>query len=452
MTETSNDTDLLREFVLGLAEWMVAAEDSVDRVNVTLQDIARAYGGHDFQIVVLPTFILAGTGTGGVERLSLRSTRPGGIRFDQIAALYELVERAKSASLTPAEGIAQLNAITSMRPRHGWLVRALGHGVLTVGLSLLLAPTWQGAVIAFGIGVLIGLAKLIRSPTLQLVFPVVAAFVSGAIVLALAPHVPVGDPLRLMIAPLVTLLPGGVLTTATMELASRQMIAGSARLVTGFVQLGLLAFGILAAAGVTGMASDGYGALGDATLLPPWIGAIGVLLFAAGIYLHFSAPGRSFGWILLVLGVAYAAQLAGTALAGPTVGGLLGAAVMSPLVLWIGTLAHGAPTQLTFLPAFWLLVPGAAGLVGLTEALGAGGGAADFVDALVSILAIALGVLIGTAVYQFARQGAEEIAGIHIEVPTPTDAAHPRAWRRLLPGSPNSLWGRSRDARRADRD
>lgn len=444
MAETSSETDLLREFVLGLAEWMVAADDSVDRVDSSIQDVVRAYGGEDFEIVVLPTFVLASTGSGGVERLALRSTRPGGIRFDQIAALYELVERAKSASLTPREGIEQLNAISSMSARHGWAVRVLGHGVLTAGLSLLLAPTWQGALIAFAIGILIGLAKLIRSPTLQLVFPVVAAFVSGVIVLALAPHIPIGDPLRLMIAPLVTLLPGGVLTTATMELASRQMIAGSARLVTGFVQLGLLAFGILAAAGVSGMTQEGYGALADAPTLPLWIGVVGVLLFAVGIYLHFSAPGRSFGWILLVLAVAYTAQLIGTALAGPVVGGLLGAAAMAPVVLWIGTLAHGAPTQLTFLPAFWLLVPGAAGLVGLTEALGTGSGAADFIDALVSILAIALGVLLGTAVYRFVRDGAQELAGIRIELPEPQEIVPPSRWSRFLPGTPHSIWRRER--------
>lgn len=444
MAEPPNDTDLLREFVLGLAEWMVAAEDSVDRVNTTLQEVVRAYGGEDFDIVVLPTFILASSGGGGIQRLALRSTRPGGIRFDQIAALYQLVERAKVAALTPREGIEQLNALASLRAQHGWPIRVLGHGVLTAGLALLLTPTWQGTLIAFAIGLLIGLAKLVRSPTLQLVFPVAAAFVSGVIVLAIAPFIPVGDPLRLMIAPLVTLLPGGALTTATMELASRQMIAGSARLVTGFVQLGLLAFGILAAAGVTGMTRDGYQALDDGVTLPPWIGVGGVLLFAVGIYLHFSAPGRSFGWILLVLAVAYSAQLLGTALAGPTVGGLLGAAAMSPVVLWIGTLKHGAPTQLTFLPAFWMLVPGAAGLLGLTEAIGAGSGADDFVDALVSILAIALGVLVGTAIYRFARQGAHEIAEIRIELPAPAVVARPNEWARLLPGTPNSVWGRKR--------
>lgn len=442
MADTSNDDDLLREFLLGLAEWMVAAEDSVDRIRNTLHDIARAYGGHGFEVVVLPTFVLASSGSG--DRLALHSARPGGIRFDQIAALYELVERAKSRSVTVQEGIGQLNAIASMRPRHGWLVRVFGHGVLTAGLALLLTPDWRGSIVAFGIGLLIGLTKLIRSPALQLIFPVVAAFVSGVIVFILAPIVPIDDPLRLTIAPLVTLLPGGVLTTATMELASRQMIAGSARLVTGFVQLGLLAFGILTAAAVTKAIAGGDQWFSAGTPVPPWIGVIGVLMFALGIFLHFSAPGRSFGWILLVLAVAYSAQFAGIAIGGPVVGGLLGAALMAPVVLWIGSLKHGAPTQLTFLPAFWLLVPGAAGLVGLATAIGGGSGTTDFLDALISVLAIALGVLIGTAIYQFARHGAQEIASIHIDLPEPVKIVPPSRWSRLLPGTRHSIWTRHR--------
>lgn len=55
---------------------------------------------------------------------------------------------------------------------------------------------------------------------------------------------------------------------------------------------------------------------------------------------------------------------------------------MTPVVLWIARLRRGAPSQIPFLPAFWILVPGAAGLVGLTEAVGTGEGLEDFAAAL----------------------------------------------------------------------
>ncbi|WP_350348630.1 threonine/serine exporter family protein [Agromyces sp. G08B096] len=436
---------VLRRFLLGLAEGMNAAQESVDRIRDTMNQVARAYGRADTDFVVLPTVIIVETGSGEEGRVALRSAINPSFRFDQIAALYELVARAHTASIEPEEGIRRLNEIGAMRPRHPWPVRVFGHAVLTTGLALLLTPTWEGALVAFGLGALLGLGKLIRSPTLQLVFPVVAAFVSAMAVFLLAQVIPIGDPIRLLIAPLVTFLPGGVLTTATMELAAGQMIAGASRLVTGLVQLALLSFGILAAGTVAGVGASGYVPLEAVGQFPWWTAAGGVLLIAIGDLLHFSAPGRTFGWVLLALSVAYAGQALGTLVAGATVSGFVGALAMTPLVLWIATLKRGVPTQLTFLPAFWLLVPGAAGLVGLTEAIGTTRGLEDFAEALTSVMSIALGVLMGTALYRFVHHGAEELSNFHVDLPAALqETEEPPFWARLLPGTPRTFWRRPR--------
>ena len=77
--------------------------------------------------------------------------------------------------------------------------------------------------------------------------------------------------------------------------------------------------------------------------------------------------------------------------------------LVTPVVLAIADLPHGAPSQLTFLPAFWLLAPGAVGLIGLTQAAT---GPADYARvgaALAAVMAIALGVLIGAALYRTAH-------------------------------------------------
>ena len=51
-----------------------------------------------------------------------------------------------------------------------------------------------------------------------------------------------------------------------------------------------------------------------------------------------------------------------------------------------------------FLPAFWLLVPGTLGLIGITELVGKDPqhGFANLVSALAANPAIALGILVGT--------------------------------------------------------
>ena len=43
---------------------------------------------------------------------------------------------------------------------------------------------------------------------------------------------------------------------------------------------------------------------------------------------------------------------------------------MTPVALAIARLPGGPPSQVTFLPAFWLLVPGALGLIGVATIVG----------------------------------------------------------------------------------
>ncbi|HEY1105119.1 MAG TPA: threonine/serine exporter family protein, partial [Agromyces sp.] len=276
------DRDLLRSFLLGLAEGMNAAAESVAVSHDPRVRVSKAYGRDDTDVVVLPTVVLVQTGGGREGHVAVRSAINASFRFDQIAELYTLIGAAERAEITPLDGIRRLNEIGAMKPRRGWVVRTLGHAILVTGLALLLTPTWQGAVIAFGLGAFVGLAKLVRSPTLQLVFPVFAAFVCALAVFLIAPYVEIGDPIRLLIAPLATFLPGGVLTTAVAELAVGQMLSGASRLVFGLVQLALLAFGILAAGTLVGVESSSYAALEVTASVPWWVSILGVRLFAIG--------------------------------------------------------------------------------------------------------------------------------------------------------------------------
>jgi uncharacterized membrane protein YjjB (DUF3815 family) len=166
------------------------------------------------------------------------------------------------------------------------------------------------------------------------------------------------DPgLRTLIAPLITFLPGGVLTTATVELASGEMVGGASRLVFGAVQMLLLAFGIVAGAQLVGLPSEAV--LGDASanLLGWWAPWLGVVL-SASPRAYFSAPPGA-----LRCHGRPARGVTGRSSAAPwsARGSGLRGALMTPVALAIARLPGGPPSQVTFLPAFWLLVPARSG-------------------------------------------------------------------------------------------
>jgi uncharacterized membrane protein YjjP (DUF1212 family) len=401
----------LRQLVVEVGTTMVAAGDAVDVIERSLRRIVNAYGFRDVQIAVLPTSLFVETGAGQSAQVQFSTQVATPLRLDQIGALYELVKVLELGRLTPAQGLERLELIYRLQPAFRWPLRTLGHAVLTMGLALLLQPTPGGIVAALVLGAVVGLMKLPTLPTLRLVFPIVAAFTTSVVVFGAAHFFHVDNPIRLLVAPLVTFLPGGMLAIGTMEIAAGQMVSGASRLVNGLVLLALLAFGILAGAALVNV-PHGYILDHKVAGLGSWAAWLGVVVFAVGTYLHFSAPPRALQWMLLVLIATFAAQSAGSALFGGQLSGFFGALVMTPLVLWVERLPHGPPKLVTFLPAFWLMVPGATGLIGLTGLIGTSGNVATtvFRDALITIVSISLGVLIGTAAHQTADAGAHRVA------------------------------------------
>lgn len=411
-----------RYLIVQLGRAMVAAGDAVDIIEESLRQIVAAYGVAGLQIALLPTSLFIQTGTGDSVHVQFSSSVAPPLRLDQIDVLYGLVKQLERAELTVGAALDKLAAVYDRQPAFGWPLRVIGHAVLTAGLVLLIQPTPAGVLAGFGLGLLVGLLKLAPISTTALILPVLAAFLVSLVVFKSVAYLHVENPIRLLVAPLVTFLPGGMLAIATMEIAAGQMVSGASRLVNGVVQLLLLAFGIVAAAALL-RASPAQLADHQLAGLGTWADWAGVMVFAAGLWLHFSAPLRSVPWMLLVLYIAFAGQAIGNVLFGGQLSGFFGALAMTPVVLSVERLPGGPPKLLTFLPAFWLLVPGATGLIGVTEIVKTGFGAAaqGLADVFITITAISLGVLIGTAAYRAA------------------DAGWRRVWRSRAPSRGSSL-------------
>ena len=280
----------------------------------------------------------------------------------------------------------------------------LAYTAMTVALCLVLEPSARDAAISAAFGALVGTILLVTRgrPALTPLVPILSATVVSALAFEAVQHGFADPGLRALIAPLVTFLPGSVLTSATVELASGEMVAGASRLVFGGVQMLLLAFGIVAGAELAGLPSESVLDDEAAALLGWWAPWLGVVAFgiAAGVY--FSAPRRALRWLLVVVIAAWIGQVAGERMFGGEVSGFFGALLMTPIALAVARLPGGPPSQVTFLPAFWLLVPGALGLIGVTEVVGnpAEADIDDLVQPLGSIVAIALGVLCGVSVFR----------------------------------------------------
>jgi uncharacterized membrane protein YjjB (DUF3815 family) len=223
----------------------------------------------------------------------------------------------------------------------------------------------------------------------------------------------VRSPPLVLIPPLITFLPGGMLATGMVELADRHTIAGATRLVAGATQVALLVFGITAGETLVGIPpTEAYAQHAD-NLIGWWAPWLGPLVFAVGVYLHFVGPRGSLPWLWLAVYVAWIGEQLGNHYLGGYLGGFVGAALMTLFAYGADRLVAAPPSRVLFLPAFWLLVPGSLAVLGLVELVGSGPAVAfvNLVTTTFTIVAVALGVLVGVALARVGTKTAATTGG-----------------------------------------
>ena len=404
-TDTTANAADVRRLLLRLGVALTMTGDAVSEIQGQLRSIATAYGHPRARVAVFPTVLIVAVGEGESPGLTTIDSA-GELRLDQASEVIRLAQAAEATRMPPSEALAELERILAKRPRFGTVPYVISHGVLTVGLGLVINPAAVDLWVYAVLGIVVGAMKVwaSRFGTGGYLLPVVAAALISAIAF-LAHGGNDAASLRLTIPPLVTFLPGALLTMATVDLAMGETITGASRFVAGFLQLALLAIGIVIGAELVGNPHTGPVAGAAADTLGSWAPWAGVAIFGVGVYIHDSAPKRSLPWLLVVLFTAWAGQLAGKHIIDATLSGFIGAAVMVPVAHLVAHARTAPPAHVMFLPSFWLLVPGTIGLIGITELVGENpeAGSQNLGTALVAIPAVALGILVGTMVVRAVR-------------------------------------------------
>ncbi|MEU4648308.1 threonine/serine ThrE exporter family protein [Nocardia fluminea] len=384
---------------LGVA--LVGAGETSARVQTILDRLSKRYGTANIHFMVLPTAVFVRVRTGNNSAIDMLDARVGTLPLDQIDGLYRLIDQIEQDAPPPGLASRDLDAILTQKPGSPpWLI-LLGQVVLTVGIGMMLNPGARAlvgyVVLGLVVGVLTQLADRVR--LLSMALPVVASAVVAMLAYGFPGALAGGQPQQLLIPAVATLLPGAMLTNGTIELATGSMVAGASRVVYGINMLFLLALGSYVGISVLGPLSDPPV---SSAQLGWWAPILGVLLIGYGHSWRSSAPQNTVGWLLLVLYVTYAAQVLGKHVSGPLTGTFLGGLVAVNAAYLIQRRKHAPPTQVAFLPAFWMLVPGGISLTGISDLVThslsgvSTGGLEVLVSALLSVMSIALGVMVGS--------------------------------------------------------
>jgi uncharacterized membrane protein YjjP (DUF1212 family) len=298
-----------RALLAQLGTAMIAAGQPVQEIEEELVELGGVLGYPDVQLAVGPTGLQVTLTEGGA---STNRSAPKGLQLHQAASVRRIRYQLVRGELDPEQAREQLTAATRRPVGHPWWVVALAWPVLAVGIALILQPGWAN-VAAAGVGAVIvyGLVQLAgRYQVVTALLPTLAAFLVSLVVFGAANAGLFEGPLRTVLPPLAVLLPGALVVNGMSELAAGHMQAGSARLTYGLVQLGLFALGLLMATTLLRVPTSDLANIRVDEI--GWGGAVvGLLLIGLSICLMEGVPLRMQGWVVLVLALAFSAQVAG---------------------------------------------------------------------------------------------------------------------------------------------
>ena len=346
-------------FVLELGQALHVAGAPAHRLEDAIGELSPRLG-IEARVFSSPTGIFLSFGDPAEQRTVLLRVDPSGIDLERMCRLDELIE-AVSKGLPVSEARAELAAIKSAPERYpGWM------SVLAFALaSATVARFLGGGLPEIAAAALIGLQTglLIRWTALSRVFDWVASLAAGAAsVLWASLFGPLAATLA-AIAGLIVIVPGLTLTVALTELATRNLVAGTARMAGAAMTFLAIGFGLAVGAKLAPLA-HGRVLMLPAQSLPAWTEAVALLVSPIALTIGFRARPRD-GWVIFATGViAFGIARFVSSRGGPELGMLAAAFATGLLGNAYARVAH-RPAAVPVVPALLFLVPGTLGVRGV---------------------------------------------------------------------------------------
>ncbi len=321
--------------------------------------------GLDGQFFALPTAFFASLGMGGHHWTFIQRGPSGDVNLAKLSDLQETTDALLAGRLSTPEARARVREILAAPDPWGALLTVCCFGLGSAPAAMFFGGGWREMALTTLLGSLVGLTTVLlgrRPGPARLVYPVAGTLV-GFLALAAAARFPQVSPQILTLAALIVLVPGLRLVVSMNELATGNLVAGTARLVDTAMTFLSLGFGVALGQRLAAPFLD-QALHGVPLPLPAWTLLPVLLLAAAAFMVIFKARLSDLPWIFAACALAFYATRQGASLLGPQFGVGLGAFALG-LGSNLYTRILRRPSVVTLLPGLVVLVPGGLGFKGL---------------------------------------------------------------------------------------
>lgn len=362
------DREQIQTLIVDLGRGLHRYGASTARVEDAMTQLAVQLG-IDGQFFVQPTALFASFGKGGAETYLLR-LQPAVTDLTKLTRLDALLGELVRGVVEPSRGAQRLQEILNAQPGP-WrrVVILAGHSLAAAAAARFVGGGWPEVGAALVIGPLVGLLawQAERRDAMRRIQVPLSAIVASFVAVALAAKFGHVNPQIAMLAGLVLLLPGMMLTVATNELATGHLASGTARAAGATMVFITMAFGVALGGRLAGMV------FGTPAMLEPeaasmWSLVLALFVAPLAMAALFRAPSREVPFIVFGCVLAFCGGQLGGRWLGPElgvfVGGLLAGLAANGYARW-----RNKPSAVVYVPAMLMLVPGSIGFRSITALL-----------------------------------------------------------------------------------
>ena len=349
-------------FILRLSKALHTYGLPAYELEQTMNGCAEAMG-YGIQCMSLPTSIsLTILPPDGEPRTYLIRVSPGEVNLEALRKTTEVAKGVIHGELNSQQGAERLKEISATGQDYpNWII-VLAFSIVSTCIARIFSGGKDEMMVSALIGLIVGMIAIASKtkPLIDHLLPAICAFIATFIALLAEPLLGISITTSVVvISGLIILLPGLSLTIALAELATQNLVSGTARLsgtVTTFIQL---AFGSALAAELAKLFEISINHA-PVSPVPAWSIWLAAGIAALALVPLFSARKKDAGWFLVAALSAFTVVYFASQALGSSLGAFAGAITVG-LMARFATRFFELPGAMIMMPGFIILVPGAVG-------------------------------------------------------------------------------------------
>ncbi|MDO6426605.1 MULTISPECIES: threonine/serine exporter family protein [Thalassotalea] len=359
-----------RRFIIRLGKALHKFGTPAYRLEAHLQSVSQFLGLYA-SFIVTPTsltFILSDDEE-NQEYNHLVRVNPGDLDLGALARTDELVDELSSGQRTLTDAIERLDEIVNKPNPYGKVLTFFAFGASSGAFAMLMHTSWNDVFWSTILGLFVCLIVFWaeKSKRVTDMLEPISALLCALFASLITNYDPSINAPLVILSAVIALIPGLALTLGLSELAARNLISGTARVMDAIMVMFKLYFGA-----VLGMALGnklwGVADYIEPLTLPDWTSWASVTVLSISLVILFKARKKDAPWGILSGYIAFSASLWGASYLGVALGAFVGAfalGIYSNLFSRIMNL----PSSLVKILGLVVLVPGSKVYMGLNIAV-----------------------------------------------------------------------------------